>query len=392
MARTPDPTPPAAPPPLSVDALLGAATAKAGHDRFGDDWFLEPLGVLVDALNAEARLSEMGRAMAEHRLVALLVDRLRLRSFQEEHPDVHDVDVRVAAVICGLPRTGSTLLHRMLAASPQLTATLGWEVSFPLPFPGESPAAEIRKAKAKEMMETFLELSPEFGDIHTVVWDGAEEEVLILDRTFTTMGFDSFFWVPTYGLWLRSFDQSKAYGELREWLQALQWQDRSREGRRWVLKSPHHLTAADTVLDEFPGAKIVMTHRSTTQAVPSYASMCRTMMSMQSDDVDPVQVGRYWSDRFRECLTSFAEVRARRPDRFVDVPFLSTVKDPVGTAVRVMAELGLTAGDTDRAAFERYRDQNEQERHGAHTYTAEDFGLSEEQLERDFAFYTEAYL
>lgn len=378
--------------PLSVDALLDAAQAKAGHDRFGDDWFLEPLGVLVESLNREARLSETGLMMSEHRLTSLLVDRLRLRRFQEEHPEVADVDVRVAAVICGLPRTGSTLLHRMLAASPQLTATLSWECSFPLPFPGESPAAEVRKEKAREMAEMFLDLSPEFADIHTVVWDGPEEEVLILDRTFTTMGFDSFYWAPTYGTWLRSFDQSKAYGELREWLQALQWQDPTREGRRWVLKSPHHLTAVDTVLDTFPGSRIVMTHRSTTSAVPSYASMCRTMMAMQSDDVDPVQVGRYWSDRFRECLGGFAEVRGRRPDRFVDVPFLATVEDPVGTARRVMGELGLTVSDADVAAFERYREQNEQERHGSHTYTAEDFGLTEEQLERDFAFYTEAYL
>lgn len=378
--------------PLSVDALLDAARTKAGHDRFGDDWFLEPLGVLVESLNTEARLSEMGRVMTEHRLTSLLVDRLRLRRFQEEHPEVADVDVRVAAVICGLPRTGSTLLHRMLAASPQLTATRSWECSFPLPFPGESPAAEVRKEKAKAMAEAFGDLAPEFADIHTVVWDGPEEEILIMDRGFTTMGFDSFYWAPTYGMWLRSFDQERSYRELREWLQALQWQDPDREGRRWVLKSPHHLTAADTVLDTFPGSRIVMTHRSTTSAVPSYASMCRTMMAMQSDDVDPVQVGRYWSGRFRECLNGFAEVRSRRPDRFVDVPFLATVEDPVGTARRVMEALGLTVGEADVAAFERYREENEQERHGRHSYTAEDFGLSEEQLERDFAFYTEAYL
>lgn len=378
--------------PLSVDALLDAAAAKAGHDRFGDDWFLEPLGVLVESLNTEARLSETGLMTTERRLTSLLVDRLRLRRFQGEHPEVADVDVPVAAVICGLPRTGSTLMHRMLAASPQLTATWSWECSFPLPFPGEGPAAEIRQERARAMAQSFLDLSPGFADIHPVVWDGPEEEVLLLDRTFTTMGFDSFYRAPTYGRWLRSFDQSKAYAELREWLRALQWQDPARAGRRWVLKSPHHLTAVDTVLDAFPAARIVMTHRSATSAVPSYASMCCTMMSMQSDDVDPVQVGRYWSDRFRECLEGFAEVRSRRPDRFVDVPFRSTVEDPVGTARRVMGELGLTVGDADVAAFERYRYENEQERHGKHAYSAEDFGLSEEQLERDFAFYSEAYL
>ncbi len=382
---------------LKVDALLAAAKDKAKSDAFGDDWFLEPLGVLVKALNEEARLSELGHQMTERRLTALLVDRLRLRRLQAEHPEIADVEVHVAAEICGLPRTGSTLLHRLLAASPQLTSTLSWECSYPLPFPGEGPGAEIRKEKAQKMMQLFLELSPDFGDLHTVVWDGPEEDVLLLDRSFTAMSWDSFYWVPTYGIWLRSFNQSKAYGELREWLQVLQWQTLSdqgstREGKKWVLKSPHHLTAADTVLDEFPDCKIVMTHRSPTSAVPSYASMVQAMTSQYSDQVDPLQIGPYWSDRFRECLAGFADVRARRPDRFVDVPFKATVAEPLDTAQRVLDALGLPVGPADLAAFEDYLEVNRQERHGSHTYTPEQFGLSAAQLETDFHFYTEAYL
>jgi hypothetical protein len=377
---------------LEVDALLEAAQAKAGSDAFGDRWFLEPLGVLVESLNSEARLSEMGFQMTQRRLTALLVDRLRLRQYQAAHPEVLDEQVEVAAEICGLPRTGSTLLHRLLAASPQLTSTLSWECSYPLPFPGESPAAEVRKGKAKKMMEMFLELSPDFGDIHTVVWDGPEEDVLLLDRTFTAMSWDSFYWVPTYGVWLRSYDQSKAYGELREWLQALQHQDPSRAGKKWVLKSPHHLTAADTMLDAFPGSKIVMTHRSPTSAVPSYASMVSAMTSQYSDEVDKVAIGRYWNDRFRECLSGFDEVRSRRPERFVDVPFKATVAEPLETATRVFAQLGLEAGPADLKAFEDYLEVNRQEKHGSHSYTAEEFGLSTEQLTQDFDFYERTYL
>lgn len=377
---------------MKVQELLDAAVAKARYDQFGDDWFLEPLTVLVDALNSQAQLSEMGQQMTSRRLTALLVDRLRLREQQALHPEILDTKVDVAAEICGLPRTGSTLLHRLLAASPQLTSTLSWECSYPLPFPGEGPDAEIRKGKAKKMMEMFLELSPDFGDIHTVVWDGPEEDVLLLDRSFTAMSWDSFYWVPDYGIWLRSFDQSNAYDELRQWLQVLQWQDPTREGKRWILKSPHHLTAADTVLDTFPGCKIVMTHRSPTSAVPSYASMVAAMTAQYSSEADPKLIGQYWNDRFVECLTGFAEVRSRRPDRFVDVPFKQTVTEPLATAQRVMAGLGLTAGDEDLKAFEDYLEVNKQEKHGSHSYTAEDFGLSTEQLEKDFAFYTEAYL
>jgi len=377
---------------LEVEALLEAAQAKTGSDRFGDMWFLEPLGVLVDSLNAEAKLSELGFQMTQRRLTALLVDRLRLRQYQADHPEVLDEQVVVAAEICGLPRTGSTLLHRLLAASPQLTATASWECSYPLPFPGESPEAEVRKGKAQKMMEMFLELSPEFGDIHTVSWDEPEEDILLLDRTFTAMSWDSFYWAPTYGVWLRSYDQSKAYGELREWLQALQHQDPSRRGKKWVLKSPHHLTAADTMLDAFPGSKIVMTHRTPTSAVPSYASMVAAMTSQYSDDIDKVAIGRYWSDRFRECLSGFDEVRSRRPDRFVDVPFKATVAEPLDTALRVFGELGLDAGPADVAAFEAYLEHNRKEKHGTHSYTAEDFGLSTDQLAQDFDFYERTYL
>jgi hypothetical protein len=371
---------------FDVDSLLAAARDKTGLDDYGDEWFVEPLQVLTKALADEARLSEMGLALTQQRLTALLADRLRLRQLQEEHPEIVEEEVTVAAEICGLPRTGSTLLHRLLASSPHVTTTLSWETSYPLPFPGEGPGAEVRKQRAKDRFAMFLEMSPDFGDIHTIEWDGPEEDVIILDRTFTSMSFDSFYWVPSYGDWLRAFDQAPAYRELREWLQALQWQDASRKGKPWVLKSPHHLTAVDTVLDTFPGCKIVMTHRSPVQAVPSYASMVCAISGQYSDDVNPLDVGPYWRDRFVVALRDFTEVRDRRPDRIVDVGFEDQMSDPVGTAVRVLGELGIPA---DRGALEAYMDRNKEERHGSHTYTAEDFGLSEAALEQDFAFYQE---
>lgn len=369
---------------LSVDELLSAARAKTGLDDYGDEWFVEPLQVLTKALVDEARLSEMGLALTQQRLTALLADRLRLRQYQADNPGVVEEEVTVAAEICGLPRTGSTLLHRLLASSPHLTSTLSWETSYPLPFPGEGPEAELRKQKARDRFAMFMEMAPDFGDIHTIEWDGPEEDVIVLDRTFTSMSFDSFYWVPTYGDWLRGFDQAPAYRELREWLQALQFQDPSRKGMSWVLKSPHHLTAVDTVLDTFPGCKIVMTHRSPTQAVPSYASMVCAISGQYSDDVDPLQVGPYWRDRFVVALRALADVRERRPDRIVDVAFKDQMSDPVGTAARVLGELGMPA---DREALEDYMARNREERHGSHTYTAEDFGLSEAELEQDFAFY-----
>jgi hypothetical protein len=379
-------------PALTVDELLGAATQKVGSDEFGDDWFLEPLGVLVDSLNTEAQLSELGVELTRRRLTALLFDRLRLRALQREHPEILEIEPDVGAVICGLPRTGSTLLHRLLSTSPRLTSTLSWETSYPIPFPGESGQAEERKRRARERMELFLELAPDFEDIHDVVWDGPEEDVILLDRTFTSMSFDSFYWIPSYGDWLRATDQRPAYEELRQWLQVLQWQDPARERQRWVLKSPHHLTAVATVLDVFDESRIVMTHRSPVQAVPSYASMVAAMSAQYSEAVDPGTLGPYWAERFATTLRAFGEVRQRRPDRFVDVRFEETVAEPVATASEVMNALGLPAADDDIAAFTSYVERDREERSASHAYTAADFGLTEDGLARDFAFYTEEYL
>lgn len=374
---------------LRVEDLLAAARRRTGLDDFGDDWFVEPLTVLTASLVEHARLSPLGLELTRRRLTALLGDRLRARELRRRHPEIADLDVPVAAVICGLPRTGSTLLHRLLAATPRLTAALSWETSYPVPFPDEGPDAAERKQRARDRARLFLEMSPDFGDIHTIEWDGPEEDVILLDRTFTSMSFDSFYWVPSYGDWLRQVDQTPAYAELREWLQLLQWQNPARAGRPWVLKSPHHLMATDTVLDTFDGSRIVMTHRSPVDAVPSYASMVVSVSKQYSDQVDPHTIGPYWADRFATTLRRFTESRKRRPDRFVDVRYTDLLADPAGRVTRLLTELGLPADQDDAAAFDAYLDHNRAQRHGSHAYTPEDFGLDAERLERDFADYQE---
>ncbi|HEV8559736.1 MAG TPA: sulfotransferase [Actinophytocola sp.] len=371
---------------LLVDDLLVAARTRSGLAEFGDDWFVEPLRQLVNSLNTEARLTPAGLELTRRRLTALLMDRLRLRALQRAHPEIHDVEVVVAAEICGLPRTGSTLLHRLLAASPRLTSTLSWETSYPIPFPDEGSNAAERKRRARDRAELFLQLSPEFAGIHTIEWDGPEEDVILVDRSFLSMSFDSFYRVPSYGSWLRTADHGPAYRELREWLQVLRWQQPARAGRSWILKSPHHLLAVDTVLDTFPGCKIIMTHRSAVHAVPSYASMVVSITSQYSDDVDALAVGPYWSERFAGTLRGLGEVRARRPGRFIDVNYQDLVGDPVAEAHRVMTALGF-AGAGDDQPFRDYLSHNRSQRHGTHSYTPEDFGLSAAQLADDFAFY-----
>lgn len=377
---------------LHVDELLAAATSKVGLSDFGDTWFLEPLGVLVSSLNSEAGLDQAGVDMTRHRLLSLLVDRLRLRSFQAENPGVRSVPVQVAAVICGMPRTGSTLLQRLLASSPQATSTFAWETTYPLPFPGEGPGAPVRRRRARERMEAAAASAPEFSSIHPSRWDAVDEDVVLIDRSFVSMSFESFYWVPTYGDWLRAADHSHAYGELREWLQVLSWGDEERQGRQWVLKSPHHLLAVDTVLDTFEDCTMVMTHRSPVSTVPSYASMVAALTSLYNDRIDHRLLGPYWSSRFATSLHQLEGARAPRPHRFLDVRYDDLVTDPTAATLAALDALGMPVGVMDRALIDEAVVSQQGSHRGGHTYLPEDFGLHQPNIEQDFAFYSEVYL
>jgi len=380
-------------PAFSVPELLERAQRQTGLEDYGDPWFLEPLRVLVDSVNTEAGLSPMGYGILGYRLVSLLEDRLRKVELFKRHPEIADETVEVAAEILGLPRTGSTMLHRLLTCSSRLTSTYSWEVFFPLPFPGEAPGDPTpRHEAAKAATAAFLELSPEMAAIHHSSWDMVEEDVLLMDRSFVSSSFESMFHVPSYARWMLDFDQTPAYRELKDWLKILQWQNPARRGRKWLLKSPHHLTAVRPVLAVFEGCKIIMTHRTPVECVPSYASMVEVMMRQCATTVDPLEIGRYWNQRFQRSLREFHALRSAAPQRFIDVRYEDVQRNPLREARRVFSELGLALDAGDESAMQHWLVDNAREKHPAHRYTAEQFGLHKPQLEQDFSFYIDAYL
>lgn len=378
---------------LSVDELMSKARAETGLDDFGDDWFLVPLTALVTSLNAEAELSEMGGFIQEASLVKYLSERLRKGQLFRDHPEVADEKVEVLAEIVGLPRTGSTMLHRLLACSPHLTSTFSWELLNPMPFPGEAPGnPRPRQEAAEQMTEIYLATMPEIAAIHPLDPYGYEEDVMLLDRSFISTGFTTMLKVPSYDAFLVAFDQTPAYRELKDWLKLLQWQEPSRRGRKWLLKSPHHLTALPALFSVFPECRVVMTHRTPVQTVPSYASMAAALTRPNTDRLEPLAIGPFWSSRFRRSLTQVMALRAQHPERFIDARYEDVQRDPVGEARRVYGALGLPFGAFEEQAMAAWLDENARDRHPAHHYTAEEFGLTRAGLEKDFAFYTQACL
>ena len=381
---------------LSVDRLLAEASAETGLADFGDDWFLVPLTRLVEETNAHAGLVSP-ESSAGVRIRSALADRLRLAQYFKDYREAADERVELACAIVGLPRTGSTVVHRLLASSPRLTALWWWETAFPLPFAHEAPDDPAPRQEAgRQLVDWLLGEWPDFESIDPMDSEAINEEVVLLDRTFLSTTYDSMMPVHAYGHWQAEQDQAPAFRDLYRFMQAIQHQRVARgEPRRpWVFKTPHHLLGGiGGLLTVWPGVRLVMTHRHVGEVVPSYCSMCCSLSINSSSAYRKQDEGAHWSSRFRNGLERFEQMRETLPaGQVIDVRYEDTVSDPVGTAERVMAALGLGFDAADRAAMEACVEANRREGRPRHKYSADQFGLTAESIARDFAFYHEKYL
>ena len=380
---------------LDESSILDEARAKADLVDFGDEAFREPLRVLLDALDQEAGLVAFGRAAQRARIVDLLVNRLRAEDQFRRHPEILEEELGAPIVIVGLPRTGTTLLHRTIAQDQRLYSVRWFECRYPAPFPGGgSGDADPRIAQAKAEVQAMLDGSPALAAIHPLDALAADEEILLLEHSFLSTVPESGANVPSYGRWLDAHDQTPGYRYLRKLLQLLQWQKR-RQGQRaerWVLKTPHHLGFADVLLDVFPGALVVQTHRDPLESIPSLASMITALWILVAEKVDPKEVARQWSAKMATALRRCLAVRDRHPDRFVDVWFLDAVKDPVGQARRVYGAAGVPFTAEAEHAMRTFMATNPREGRPPHQYTLEEFGLTPEGIARDFAEYRERFI
>lgn len=379
---------------VSDRATLAARAIEAtGLSDFGDPWIFENLDALIPILNSEAELTEVGVGGAEAMIVTALTNRLRHVDLIKRHPEILDEKVDIAAVVVGLPRTGSTMLHRMLSSAPGMTGVKWWEAQNYAPFPGEERGKpDGRREAAKHYLAYMLEHAPELMSIHPMSIDQSDEELIILGLLFSSTMIEGMYHVPSYARWLIENSRTRCYADLKEILQSLQWQDPARRGTKWVLKTPGHLMALDGVLDTFPEAKIVMTHRDPVQTVPSYCSMMTTLYHMGST-VDRERIGAFWEKRLAELLDLFMSVRAKvGPDNFIDVRYTDTTTKPVEEGKRVLAEAGIAVTPEIEAGMAEWVEANKREDRAPHRYALEDFGLTRELVEQDFADYRAAYL
>jgi len=377
-------------PPLDESSLLRAARRQTGLDDFGEEWFREPLRVLIDSINAEARLTPLGRIIQRSRLVAALVTRLRTQALCNEHPEILDIELGRVVVIAGLQRTGTTMLHRLLATDPAARSFTAWEAMSPVPLPGEQPGRPTaRRASAVRAARALTYLAPEFSAIHSLEADGPEEDVLLLDVSFMSQAPEATMRVPSYAAWLETQDHGRAYEYQRKLMQVLLWQ---RPAEHWVLKTPHHLEHFDTLFEVFPEARVVQTHRDPRKTMGSFCSMVWHGCGVFSDHVDAHEVSRHWLRKVKRMLERSAASRERwGEERFLDVSYYDLLADPIAEVKRIYDFGGLELSAVAERAMQASRAENVQHKHGRHRYSLADFGLTEAGIDAEFAGYRERY-
>ncbi len=380
--------------PIALDeaSLVRLAQKATGLGDFGPESFRPGMRVLLESLERDARLTLFGRYFARRQVLELLSHRLTIFDHRKRHPEVAAQPVERPIFILGLPRTGTTLLHGLLAEDPAHRAPLSWEVDDPCP-PAETATYDTdpRIERTRKRFEQLRQLAPRFQAIHPIGELMPQECIVVTAPEFMSIRFEMCFDVASYQEWLPQQDMRPTYAFHRTFLQHMQ----SRHaGERWVLKSPGHLGPLDALFETYPDAIVIQTHRDPIRVVPSVASLELTMRQVASDDVDPHRVGRQMLRLWPVLLEQNMEARRRHPEResqILDLPMHEIVGDPLGTIERVYDRFGLPLGSEARRRMARYLAAHPRAEFGTHRNSLEAFGLDGDAVDRAFKGYRERY-
>ena len=379
------------------DAVVAAARAVDGLRDFGDDSYRQPLELLLWSLEHEAQLNPLGRQVLRQRMVDILATRLRVADYLRRFPEIRDEEITAPLFIVGLPRTGTTMLHRTIAADHRMFAPLWYEVRYPSPAPdwNFTAAGDARITAARAEMAAMLAANPELLAIHPMDATGPDEDIMLLEQSFYSFNTQAFANIPSFDAWIESRDHTPGYEYFRLLLQFLQWQKKrsGQQGERWTLKAPHHLHYMELVFKVFPDAKVVQSHRDPVETLPSLTSLIAGVWVIYSDSADPMEVGRQWSRKFARGMQHTMAVReAMGEGRFLDLWFEDTVSQPLAEIQKVYDFLGMELTPEARTEMARWQEFNRRELRPTHDYSLAQYGFTEAGLKRQFRAYRQRFM
>ena len=357
----------------SARQLIETAKRRSRLDDFGEGDFSEPLSRLVESCRREARLNVIGKMALRNDVARILCNRLLLARDRQLYPEVAQQQIREPLFIVGLPRSGTTLLHMLLAADPGHRTPLTWEVMSPSPPNSQDRQKRIRQATRN--LAVLRWLAPTFESVHATGAELPQECVSLMSPTFMSDQFDTMYNVPSYRAWFFNQDLRPAYEFHRRSLQQLQFRQ---SAERWVLKAPAHMFAAPALLSTYPDARFIQIHRDPMEAVVSVSSLVTILRRVFSDTVDPVQVGRdaltYWA----QALKTFMQTRDQlSPQRVCDLRYDDVRRDPIAAARRVYQYFGWPFSAEIEKRMGATLAEQKSHTNGVHRYDAAHFKLNE---------------
>lgn len=369
---------------IDIAKIHELAKKNTGLEDFGQKEYLESLNHLLEAMENEANFHHFGRIAVRTTLVHLLNNRLFTQDFIRKNPYVREQKIERPIFIVGLPRTGTTFLFNLLSQDKKSRWFSNWEGNSPVPISGDNEDRE-RIGFAQNLYKQFHYFLPDLKKKHEVKPMEPEECSTLFLNTFDAELFWYCYRVPSYRKWLNQRDRLRSYEEYRDQLKILQC---SGEGDRWLLKSPTHLFTLKELLEVFPDACIIHTHRDPVEVVPSACSLAATIRGLCSNEVDYAELGHemvaQWSEGVDKAL-SYRETC--QGNQFFDMSYQEFVADPLGMVQRIYQHFDLVADPKMQEKMEMYIGRNRQHKHGVHRYSLAQFGLTGEEVQNRFSRY-----
>lgn len=362
---------------LKESNLRATAQRQTGLSDFGDSSFEDGFSRLLASLESEAKLTSLGRLIAREEILMALKNRLQLVEYHRCNPDITAGSVERPIFIIGMGRSGTTILHELMALDTQLRTPLTWEVDHPFPPPQTaSYESDPRIAATQKTLERTDLILPDFKKIHRMGAQLPQECVRWTTGEFTSMIFWTNYHVPEYSNWImREANLAPAYSYHRKFLQLLQWKH---SRAPWVLKSPGHLWSLDQLLQEYPDARFIQTHRDPLQILASLTSLVTVLRKMSSDNVDTAQIAREWAVWNAQGLNASASFRDRslvKTEDVIDINFSEFMADPLRQVRAIYKQFDLPLSHTTERKMREYLAQHRQGEHGKHDYTFAHTGL-----------------
>jgi hypothetical protein len=378
--------------PLDVDSLLAEAMANTGLADFGpEDVWREGLGVLTKSLDSEAKLTLLGRILCRADIVNALEVRLQIEETYRQLPAIRDERVDGPLFIVGLPRSGTSILHELLSQDPAHRVPLSWEALHPCPPPEEATyETDPRIEPCDRALQFWNELVPEYKAMHEMGARIPCECVWLTMPTFAVEEWLGRQQAPSFAAWYATTDPTPVYAYHRKVLKLLQHRFKR---ERWLLKAPSHMAVLETVLTEYPDARVIMTHRDPLKSMGSTASILSALSWMRSEDADieAIKAG-FGGEGMAYRLEAAMAARERVSEKqFFDIRYQDMLTDPFATIAKAYDHFGIEYTAEAERRMRDYLANKPQGKHGAHSYSFEDLELDLATERARFAAYQERF-